>query len=122
MNTAWKYHSFLLMTVRITSRFATPNETARVLGVSSKRVKELAKLIDANMEARRASGISWIAPAASRKAFKAAHRRIAKKKSKMFTRVFARKSSPGSFRIRRSEKRKAPLRKQRRAKKPKTAR
>src|ERR1039458_8635199 len=57
---------YVSMTVKIDSRFATSDETAEVLGLPSKRVKELRKLIEASMKARRASGISWVAPAATR--------------------------------------------------------
>ena len=59
------------MAVKIDSRFATSDETAEVLGLPSKRVKELRKLIEASVKARRASGISWVAPAATRSALSA---------------------------------------------------
>lgn len=102
------------MTVRIDSRFATANETADVLGVSRQRVKQLKKLIYASMKARRASGISWTAPAGSRKAPQVACARIAAKKSRMM--------SPGSLRTKPSRKSNAPRRTLKRGKKSKTAR
>jgi len=66
------------MTVRIDSDFATPQKTGDVLGVSSQRVRELAKLVEASKKARRSQGISWIAPAAVRN--RAASARVSRKK------------------------------------------
>jgi hypothetical protein len=106
------------MTVIIDSRFATARETADVLGVSSQRVKQLAKLVDASMKAQRANGISGTAPTAGRKQYVMARAGIAKRKSK----IFANKSSVDFPETRPSKKSKAPRRKPRRGKKSKTAR
>ena|ERR1700676_95272 len=105
------------MAVKLHSRFATADETAQVLGVSSKRVKEIKKLIDESIKSRRDSGIPWIAPAASRNALIEAHFHHAKKSGK-----FTKTLSTRSRRTRTSKKSSTPRRTQKRGKKTKTAR
>ena len=106
------------MTVIIDSRFATARETADVLGVSSQRVKQLAKLVDASMKAQRANGACGTAPTAGRKRYVMARAGAAKEKSK----VFAKASSVDFPGTRPSRKSKAPRRKPGRGEKSKTAR
>jgi hypothetical protein len=99
------------MTERIDSRFATANETADVLGVRPRRVKELARLVKASMKARKASGISWRAPASTRKALRA----DASEVFNILAKVAYSREKP-------STKSKGSRRKQRRGKKSKTVR
>ena len=106
------------MTVIIDSRFATARETADVLGVSSQRVKQLAKLVDASMNAQRVNGTSRTAPTAGRKSYVMARAGAAKKKP----RIFAKTSSVDFPGTRSSKKSKVPRRKPGRGKKSKTAR
>jgi hypothetical protein len=81
------------MTVKIDSRFVTVDETADVLGVSSRRVKELRKIIECVKEGRRASGISWIAPAASSRSLGTAPVHFAAKKRKSLSAKLPSKSA-----------------------------
>ena len=106
------------MTVIIDSRFATARETADVLGVSSQRVKQLAKLVDDGMKAQRANGTSGPAPTARRKSYVMARAGTAKKKPK----IFAKASSMDFPGTKPSKKSKAPRRKPGRGEKSKTAR
>jgi hypothetical protein len=60
------------MPVKIDSRFPTPEETAEIFGVPAKRARELRKMVDASINARRTMGIAWVAPASARSALRAA--------------------------------------------------
>ena len=106
------------MTVRIDSPFATADETADALGVSSQRVKELARLVYGGINARRANGNSRTAPTASQRGCGVARTGIAKRKYKMS----AKKSSVASLTTRPFKKSKAIRRKPRRGKKSKASR
>jgi hypothetical protein len=98
------------MSVKIDSRFATAREIADVLGVSEKRVRELAKLVDSSKTARRAGGISWTAPAKSRDASSLA---LKLKRARTF-------ELSDSHHFKPSKKSKAIKRNQKRGKKSKT--
>jgi hypothetical protein len=105
------------MTVRINSRFATADETADVLRVSSKRVKELRKLVDASVRARRANGISWLPPAAT---LKSLHEVLSENQRRSST-SFA-DSATLSTRPKNSKRSKSPLGVQKRGKKSNSSR
>jgi len=54
------------MTTKVDSRFATPKDTASILGVSARRVRELTRLIESIKRSRRSKGVSWVPPAMPR--------------------------------------------------------
>lgn len=106
------------MTVRINCRSATVNETADVLGVSAKRVKELRTIIEHAKKSRRAMGISWTPPAATSKSLGAVIDHTAEKGR----RYSAVKPFSESSKIKRLKRSKGPRRTKRRGKKTKSTR
>ena len=99
------------MPVKIDSRFPTPEETAELFGVSAKRVRELRKMVEASINAKRAMGISWVAPASTRSALKAAS-----------STKYAMETPLDAGTIKKRKKSKTSRRTKRRGKKSKTAR
>jgi hypothetical protein len=55
------------MTTRIDAPFATSDETAAILGVSSKRVAELRHIMESAETPRRRKGIPWTPPSGTLK-------------------------------------------------------
>jgi len=107
-----------VMTVRINSRSATVAETAAVLGVSAKRVRELRTIIDHAKASRRAMGISWTPPAATSKSLGAVIAHTVKKRRKNS----GVKPFSESSKIKHLKRSKGPLRTKRRGKKSKSTR
>jgi hypothetical protein len=106
------------MAVKIDSRFATADETANVLGVSSRRVKQLAKLVAASLKTRWGNGIPRTAPTGGLKGHVVARAGTEGQKTK----TFAKKSSAGSLGTGSPKNFNSPRRKSRRGKKSKAAR
>lgn len=106
------------MTIRIDTQFITSNKTADVLGVSSRRVEQLRKIIDGSKIARKANGISWAPPAATFKSLARTGAEFGRIKSKKSSR----KLSVNSSGTKSFKKSKAPRRTKKRGKKSKSTR
>ncbi len=106
------------MTVKIDSVFATADVVGTVLGVPAGRVRQLSKLVDTSMAARRANGNSHTDFFADSRSHRVAITRRPKRRSKVSTK----KSFSAALGTRLSKRSQAPKRIQRRAKKSKSAR